>query len=56
VADVLDSLVSSSCYKPAWPLDKALAEVYQLAGSHLDPHLVKLLQAHQSTVEAIYTS
>ncbi|MDZ7937002.1 MAG: DUF3369 domain-containing protein [Rhodoferax sp.] len=56
VADVLDSLVSSSCYKPAWPLGKALAEVYNLAGSHLDPSLVKLLRTHQSAIEAIYTS
>jgi response regulator RpfG family c-di-GMP phosphodiesterase len=54
VADVLDSLVSSSCYKPAWPLNQALAEVVRLAGSHLDPTLVQLLQTHRPRVERVY--
>lgn len=54
VADVLDSLVSSSCYKPAWPLDKALAEVVRLAGSHLDPTLVQLLQTHHARMGLVY--
>jgi response regulator RpfG family c-di-GMP phosphodiesterase len=55
VADVLDSLVSSSCYKQAWPLDKALSEVVRLAGSHLDPVLVQLLQTHHAQIEQVYT-
>ena len=54
VADVLDSLVSSSCYKPAWPLEKALAEVIRLAGSHLDPTLVQLLQTYRADIELVY--
>ena len=54
VADVLDSLVSSSCYKPAWPLEKALAEVIRLAGSHLDPTLVQLVQTHRADMELVY--
>jgi response regulator RpfG family c-di-GMP phosphodiesterase len=56
VADVLDSLVSSSCYKPAWPLDKAMTEVVRLAGSHLDPTLVQLLQIHRAQIELVYTN
>jgi len=55
VADVLDSLVSSSCYKSAWPLDKAMAEVVRLAGSHLDPNLVQLLQSHYADIVLVYT-
>lgn len=54
VADVLDSLVSSSCYKPAWPLETALAEVIRLAGTHLDPALVQLLQTHRPRIERVY--
>jgi response regulator RpfG family c-di-GMP phosphodiesterase len=54
VADVLDSLVSSSCYKPAWPLEKALAEVARLAGSHLDPTLVQLVQTHRADIDLVY--
>ncbi len=54
IADVLDSLVCASCYKPAWDLDKALDYIHQESGSHFDPALVALLQAHLDEVRLIY--
>lgn len=56
IADVLDSLVCSSSYKPAWDLEAAMDYVRQGAGTHFDPALVALLVAHQADVERIYRS
>jgi len=41
VADVYDALISKRSYKNAWPEEKAIAELRQMAGSHLDPALVE---------------
>jgi len=54
LADVLDSLVSTSCYKKAWPLDEALAYIDAHAGTQFDPALVALLQANRPAVVQIY--
>ena len=54
IADVLDSLVSSSCYKPAWSLDDAFQHLQAEAGKHFDPELIALLNANRSAIEAIY--
>ncbi len=54
IADVLDSLVSVSCYKKAWPLDDALAYLDAQSGKQFDPMLVALLQANLPAVLQIY--
>ncbi|WP_296508757.1 DUF3369 domain-containing protein [Rhodoferax sp.] len=54
VADVLDSLVSASPYKPAWELAKALDYLYREAGKHFDPELVQRLKENLPEVERIY--
>ncbi|TAK56837.1 MAG: hypothetical protein EPO22_13030 [Dehalococcoidia bacterium] len=41
VADVYDALASKRPYKPAWPVEDAIAEVARLAGTHLDPDVVR---------------
>jgi putative two-component system response regulator len=46
VADVFDALTSDRCYRPALPLEAALAELRAAAGSHLDARLVELLVAN----------
>lgn len=56
IADVLDSLVCASSYKPAWELTTALDYVRDSAGSHFDPSLVRLLLDHVADVERIYQS
>ncbi|QWT45182.1 HD domain-containing phosphohydrolase [Azospira inquinata] len=40
VADVFDALTSVRPYKPAWPLEKAVALLKEGAGSHFDPRCV----------------
>ena len=40
VADVFDTLTDSRPYKPAWPFERAVAEVRSLRGRQLDPRLV----------------
>lgn len=40
VADVFDALTSDRPYKPAWPLDLALAEIKRSAGGQFDPRVV----------------
>jgi response regulator RpfG family c-di-GMP phosphodiesterase len=56
VADVLDSLVRSSCYKAAWPLDKALAHLQEQSGKQFDPTLIDLVFANLENVRALYAS
>lgn len=52
-ADVLDALASQRPYKPAWPMDIALAELQRLASKKLDPQCVEALLAHRGEIEAI---
>ncbi len=42
VGDVFDALVSERCYKPAFDIAEAHRTMESLAGSHLDPHLVRI--------------
>lgn len=41
--DVFDALTHERPYKPAWPLDEALAEIGRLSGTHFDPAVVEAL-------------
>jgi putative two-component system response regulator len=52
VSDVFDALTSARPYKEAWPVDKAIAEMHQLSGSHFDPQLIT---AFDSALERILT-
>ncbi len=49
VADVFDALTSARPYKPAWPPDKALAEILKNSGSQFSP---RVAQAFRSLFEA----
>jgi PAS domain S-box-containing protein len=40
VADVFDALVHDRPYKPAWPVEQAIAEIGAGAGSQFDPRVV----------------
>ncbi|ORE86519.1 response regulator receiver modulated metal dependent phosphohydrolase [Aurantimonas sp. 22II-16-19i] len=40
VADVFDALCSERPYKPAWPVEKAFAEIVSCRGRHFDPACV----------------
>ena len=53
VADVFDALTHSRCYKPAWSIDKAVANLKSLKGSHLDPVIVDLLVSNLKQVVEI---
>jgi len=43
LADVFDVLTHARPYKPAWPRDRALAEIIRLKGSRFDPTMVDAL-------------
>jgi putative nucleotidyltransferase with HDIG domain len=47
VADVFDALTQERPYKPAWPLDKSLAEIQRFSGSQFDPKVVAAFLASQ---------
>jgi putative two-component system response regulator len=40
LADMFDALTHERPYKPAWPLDRATAEIRRVAGHQLDPAVV----------------
>ncbi|SHH71034.1 HD domain-containing phosphohydrolase [Massilia sp. CF038] len=46
VADVFDALCHKRCYKEAWPIERVLDHLRDVAGAHLDPQYVDLLIAH----------
>jgi putative two-component system response regulator len=41
IADVFDALTSPRCYKPAFPVEKALAIIKEGSGTHFDPSVVE---------------
>ena len=53
IADVFDALVSSRCYKEAWPPEKARSEILSLAGRQFDPELTALFDQHFDNVLAV---
>lgn len=44
LADVFDALTHDRPYKPAWPLDEAVAEIDRLSGTQFDPDIVAAFQ------------
>ncbi len=46
VVDVFDALTSDRCYRPAMPLEKALAILTEGRGTHFDPELLDLFFEH----------
>jgi putative two-component system response regulator len=53
IADVFDALCSQRPYKPAWPINKAYAEILACSGSHFDPACVAAFSARWPEIEAI---
>jgi HD-GYP domain-containing protein (c-di-GMP phosphodiesterase class II) len=53
VSDVFDALVSVRPYKPAWPIDEALAELERRSGTLFDPTLVDLMRGLHDELPAI---
>jgi putative two-component system response regulator len=41
IADVFDALTHARPYKEAWPVERALEEIYRLSGTHFDPVVVE---------------
>jgi response regulator RpfG family c-di-GMP phosphodiesterase len=54
LADVFDALISKRCYKEAWTVDDAFAEIEKSAGSHFDPQLATLMLTHREQFVAIH--
>jgi putative two-component system response regulator len=45
VADVFDALTHDRPYKPAWPVQRAVAEIQEQAGRQFDPRVVEAFSA-----------
>ncbi|HEX5842057.1 MAG TPA: DUF3369 domain-containing protein [Pseudomonas sp.] len=54
LAEVLDTLLSTRCYKAAWSLEQALEYVAEQRGGHFDPQLVDLLLQRLEPLRDIY--
>jgi putative two-component system response regulator len=46
LADVLDALTHKRVYKDAWSFDTAAAYIKERSGSHFDPEIVAIFEAH----------
>ena len=53
IADVFDALCSERPYKPAWPIEKAAAEIRACSGTHFDPACVAAFMASWPEIETI---
>jgi putative nucleotidyltransferase with HDIG domain len=53
VADAFDAMTSTRPYRPAMPVEKALAELAAKAGSHFDPACVNAFLAVPDRIKAI---
>ena len=42
VADIFDALTHKRPYKPAWPMDKAIAEMKEMSGKNFDPEVLDI--------------
>lgn len=54
VADVFDALVSSRCYKAAWPWERAMTVIGEEAGTHFDPEVVQAFMDVDELVRRIF--
>lgn len=54
IADVFDALCSERPYKPAWPLEKARAEIQRGAGTQFDPLCVAAFEHCWPQIYQIY--
>lgn len=53
VADVFDALSHKRCYKEAWNIDEAFAEIQENTGKHFDPEVVMAFMQVKDRVCAI---
>ncbi len=54
VADVFDALTHERPYKPAWPVEQAIARIKRAAGSQFDPRVVAaFIEVHADTVAPV---
>jgi HD-GYP domain-containing protein (c-di-GMP phosphodiesterase class II) len=49
VADVFDALTHARPYKPAWPIERAVAEIVSGGGTQFDPHVVRAFEELHAT-------
>ena len=52
ISDVFDALCSERPYKPAWPPERAYAEILACSGTHFDPACVAAFQAKWPEIRA----
>ncbi|WP_426661324.1 HD-GYP domain-containing protein [Rhodanobacter aciditrophus] len=53
VIDVWDALITERVYKPAWPEERVLAYLREVAGSQLDPRLVELFLGNYADLKRL---
>lgn len=44
VADVFEALTHNRCYRPAWPVDKAIEYMYDMSGKQFDPKVIEIFK------------
>lgn len=44
LADVFEALTHDRCYRPAWPVEKAVEYITEMSGKHFDPNLVEVFR------------
>jgi putative two-component system response regulator len=53
IADVFDALTMKRPYKEAWPVEKALEEIRNCAGTHFDPDLIEIFFSIETEIRKL---
>lgn len=56
IVDIFDALVSRRCYKSEWSFKETMEHIKTLAGTHLDPELVRVFLKIEERVFQIYNA
>lgn len=56
ISDGFYALTTPRPYKPAWPIEQAVAHIREQSGSHFDPALVQLFDERLDDIVEIRTS
>lgn len=56
VADVFEALTHDRCYRPAWPVEKAVEYIVDMSGKQFDPRVVEIFKRRVNDIVNILTN
>jgi response regulator RpfG family c-di-GMP phosphodiesterase len=54
VADVFEALTHNRCYRPAWPVEKAIEYMLEMSGKQFDPGIIEIFKKRLNDILEIF--